>query len=60
MDIMAQRKIRLFYILSTRTHDFMDRSRFLLLFIHEMPCFRGQIGTKQADRALCFSPRSLL
>ena len=28
MDIMAQRKIRLFYILSTRTHDFMDRSRF--------------------------------
>ena len=40
-DCRLNVKFRLFCILSTRIHDFMDRSLFLL-FIHEMPCFRGQ------------------
>ena len=34
---------------------FHGQKSILLLFIHEMPCFRGQSGTKQAERALHYA-----
>ena len=51
---------RLFYILSTRTHDFMDRSWFWYCLSTKTCVFVDRGGTKHTERALWRSSRSLL